>query len=164
MIDIVCFEGEKFNLGYLKVYHVSDFNIAFGGPKVNRRAVEDKKTDILVSPEMGSGRDSLTQRDSGLNQVLCALARKNQVAIGFSFSGILNAKYGANLLGKIMQNIRLCRKYKVRMVFASFAKNKFEMRNANDMLAFCRVLGMGGREAKDALNFKKKEPLIKIVE
>jgi len=164
MMDIVAFNGEMLELGYSKVYHASDFNIVFGGPKINRKAVEDKKVDMLVSPERGSGRDSLTQRDSGLNQVLCTLARKNQVAIGFSFSDILNAKYRTSLLGKIMQNIRLCRKYKVKMVFASFANTKFEMRNANDMLAFCRVLGMDGSEANEALNFKKKDPLVKIVE
>jgi len=41
------------------------------------------------------------------------------------------------------------------MVFGSFAKNKYEMRNAKDLFSLCKVLGMTGGEAKEALNYKK---------
>ena len=94
--------------------------------------------------------------------MLCKLAKKNNIAIGFSFNEILKSKEKSKLIGRMMQNIKLCRKYKVKMVFASFAKNKFEMRAVKDLLSFCRVLGMTPREAKSALNqaeniFKKNQ-------
>ena len=51
-------------------------------------------------------------------------------------------------MGRIMQNIRLCRKYNVSMVFASFAEAKWEMRSAKDLMSFAVLLGMTPKEAK----------------
>ena len=62
-----------------------------------------------------------------------------------------------------MQNIRLCRKYKVKMVLASFATDKFEMRDARDLISFGVCLGMNPGEAKKALNFSKRKPDITII-
>lgn len=166
MIDIICFRGEEFNLGFNKVYYLKDLNIIFGGSEnLNRNAVENKKVDILVSPERNIREDNLHYRNSGLNQVLCKLAAKNKVAIGFSFSDILNSNERGKLLGRMMQNVRLCRKYKVKIVFASFARTKYEQRNAKDLMAFARAMGMNGNQANEALNFeKKKETGVKLLE
>ena len=49
MIDIVCFNGEKFDLGFSKVYSCNEFNIAYG-KEDNRKLLENKRLDILVSP------------------------------------------------------------------------------------------------------------------
>ena len=163
MIDIVCFKGEKFNLGFFKIYNFEDFNIVVGGSdNKNRKALSNKNTDILLSPEKTRKKDFIHSRNSGLNHVLCKLAKENNIAIGFSFNEILKSKERNKLIGRMMQNIKLCRKYKVKMIFASFAKNKFEMRAAKDLLSFCRVLGMMPKEAKNALNqaeniFKKNQ-------
>lgn len=156
MIDIVDFDGEMFDLGFSKIHHAREFNIK-SGSQDNRKNVEDKKTDILLNPETGRNKAGLVVRDSGLNDAICKIARKHDVAIGFSFSNILNSKDKLNLIANISQNIKLCRKYRLRMVMASFAKNKFEMRHAKDMHNLCLVLGMDEKEAMEALNFKKKE-------
>lgn len=155
MINIVCFDGEKFNLGFSKVYSCKDFNLAYGKEN-NRKLLENKKLDILVSPEKTRKKDFIHHRNSGLNHVLCKLAKKNNIAIGISFNDILKSKERDKLIGRIMQNIRLCRKYKVKMVLASFATNKFEMRDAHDLMSFGICLGMNPGEAKKALNFNKK--------
>lgn len=162
MIDIICFEGDKFNLGFSEVVNCKNFKIVEGS-KDNRKTVENKKIDILLNPEKNSKKDNLHYRNSGLDQVICKLAYKNKIAIGFSFSEFLNSNNRSELKGKMMQNVKLCRKYKVRMVVASFAKNRYEMRDIKDLLAFCRVIGMNGKEANDALNFKKKEEDIKLI-
>jgi len=163
MIDIVSFnkaEAEEFNkacsLNFSKIYHANNFRIATGGNEgLNRKIVENKSTDILLDPEP-KGKDALHYRHSGLNQVICKLANKNKVAIAFSFSRILKAdeKERIRLFGKIMQNIRFCRKYKVKMILASFALDKYEMRNAQDLRSFALVIGMTPKEAKEALDFK----------
>lgn len=168
MIDIVCFEGEKFELGFSKVHHFKDFNIVVGGTdKTNRKAVENKKIDILLSPEKGRKNDFLHSRNSGLNHILCKLAKENDIAIGFSFRDVLNAKNSkerSKLIGRMQQNVRFCRKFKTKIVLASFAKNKYEMRNAKDLLAFAQVLGMTPAEAKKALSFKiELNEVIKII-
>ena len=157
MKDIICFDDKDFHkkLGFSSVINCKELNIVFGGDeKVNRKAVENRNVDILVNVEKSGNKDSLHFRNSGLNQVLCKLAYDNKVAIGFSFNEILRSRDRGVLIGRVMQNIRLCRKYKVKMVFATFAKNKYEMRDARDLISFCRVLRMTGKEAKEALNFQ----------
>ena len=156
MIDII-FCTPKENLGFHKILHAKIFTIIEGSSEEkNRKAVENKQVDILLAPERAGKKDKFTQRDSGLNHVLCALAKKNDVAIGFSFSDVLNSPHRATVLGRMMQNVRLCRKYKVKMVVASFAHNPWEMRPAHDMVAFAQVLSMTPKEAQQALNFQKK--------
>lgn len=165
---------ETIELGYSKIYNIKlikpktikdlsriqkskDLVIVEGG-KLNREILENRNVDILVSPEREEGRDSFHQRHSGLNQVLCKIAKKNRIAIAFNFNDILNAKNKHRILGKMMQNIRLCRKYKVDMIIASFAREKYEMRNPNDLISFFVCLGMNQGEAKNAL-MKSKDML-----
>ncbi len=162
MIDIVCFKDKKLKefgkkLGFSDVYSLNDFKIIRGGDeKSNRKAVENKDIDILLHPEKNDKKDFMKSRNSGLNQVLCKIAKKNDVAIGFSFNEILKSSRRSLLIGRMRQNIKLCRKYKVRMVFASFAKSLYEMRGAKDLFSLAQVLGMSPGEAKKALNFTKK--------
>ena len=163
MIDIIKFTGEQHKLGFTRIIQIKQFRVVEGGSdEINRKTVENKQVDILLAPEKNREKIYMHQRDAGLNQVLCKLAKKNKVAIGFSFSELLNVKNKILTLGQMMQNIRLCRKYKVKIIVASFAKNKWEMRHAQDLLAFAKVLGMTAKEAKAALNFQKKQREIKI--
>jgi RNase P/RNase MRP subunit p30 len=113
-----------------------------GDEKINRKTLENKKVDILLSPERNNKEDSLHYRKSGLNQVLCKLARQNDVAVGFDFSRLLNSegRKRRKILGRMMFNYKLCRKYKVRMVFSTFAKDKFELRSNDSMRVFERIL------------------------
>ena len=164
MLDIIKFQGEKFNLGFTEVKNLKDFRIVVAEEEnAIRKAAEDKNTDILLVQDSGRARDKVSSRDSGLNQVICKLAYDNKIAIGFSFSEVLNSKEKHKIIGRMMQNIRLCRKYKVKMILASFANNKWEMRAPRDLISFGIVLGMTGKEANEALNFRKKEREIRVV-
>lgn len=109
-----------------------------------RKALENKDTDLIYGIEKFREKDRINQKDSGLNQVLCKLANKNKIKIGFSFSDVLNFEgiKRAKILGRMVQNVKLCNKYKIDMVVGSFAKNKYELRNAKDLVAFGEFLGM----------------------
>jgi len=158
MIDIIAFHYKDDMLGFSQIYHFTDFTIIMGcDDKVNRRAVEDKKVDILMSPEKERKRDFMHYRDSGLNHVLCTLAQKNKVAIGFNFNDVLTSKDKPLVLGKMIQNVMLCRKYKVVMVLISGARTENELRSPWDLWGFGRCLGMTPGELKKALNFEKKK-------
>ncbi len=113
-----------------------------GNEETNRKIVSNRKVDVLVGAEV-VGRDFMFQRNSGLNQVLCKLAKENDVAIGFSFKDLLNSKDKGALLGKMMQNVRLCRKYKVRMFLFEADRMVFK--------SFGNVLGMNGKEVKNSV-------------
>ncbi|MBI2499225.1 hypothetical protein HYV88_03195 [Candidatus Woesearchaeota archaeon] len=158
MIDIIDFEYNGEMLGFTRFYTFKDFKIEVGGDDgKNRKIVENKKIDIFLSPEKTRTKDFMHSRDSGLNQVLCELARKNDIVIGFNFNDVLKSKNRSVILGKMMQNVALCRKYKVKMVILSGAKDRYELRSTKDLASFGRVMGMTPGEAKKALNFERKK-------
>lgn len=118
-----------------------------GDEKINRLALENRKVDILLSPELNNQKDSFHYRKSGLNQVLCKLAYKNKVSIGFDFCLLLKTKglERAKFLGRMMQNARFCKKYKVKMVVGCFGAEK---RSENTLKAFANILGIGPGKAQ----------------
>jgi len=118
--------------------------VIFGNSdEINRKAVESK-IDILMSPEKKRSKDFMKSRNSGLNQVLCKLAFQNKVAIGFNFNDVLLSKdfEKADILGRMMFNVKLCNKYKVKMIVCNSIKNQEEIRSESDLESFARVLGM----------------------
>ena len=52
----------------------------------------------------------------------------------------------------MMQNVKLCRKYKVKMLINSFAKNEYELRSRDALKSFGLVIGMNSREVIEATN------------
>ncbi len=119
----------------------------------NRQVIEKSQADIIFNLENETRRDLTHSKRSGLNQVLCKLLAKKNKIIGFNFNSLLKANKGlrVGLMGRMMQNVKLCRKFKVKMLIASFAKNPYEMRAAHDLIAFGITLGMHPKEAKQSL-------------
>ena len=126
--------------------------IAIKSSENNREIIEGSKANIIFSLEENNKRDFMHQRASGLNHILCRLAEQNNVIIGFSLSSILDSKNKHIILGRIMQNIKLCRKYKTKTVIASFASNPYEIKSPHDIISLFLALGMHPKEAKDSLN------------
>ena len=55
-----------------------------GDDEFNRKVLETKEVDILLAPESHNRKDFMKQRDSGLNEFLAKLAKKNNITIGKS--------------------------------------------------------------------------------
>ncbi len=55
-------------------------------------------------------------------------------------------------MGRMIQNIALCQKYKVKTVISSFSEKPFEMRAPHDVMSMFAMLGMNGKNVKEALN------------
>ncbi|HLC57693.1 MAG TPA: RNase P subunit p30 family protein [Candidatus Nanoarchaeia archaeon] len=107
--------------------------------EVNKAALENKKVVMLVNPERYFEKDFMDQRGAGLNDVLCRLAAKNNIAIALDIDYLLGLRdeEKVNKLGKIMQNIRLCNKYHVKtVIFDRVGRNK------KDLKGFGACLGM----------------------
>src|SRR3989344_1223899 len=101
-----------------RLVNASGIIIVQGGDEIiNRYALEDNKINILLNPENNKNRDFMHARNSGLNQILCRLANKNNKPIGINFNSLLEMNEIERIyaLGRIMQNIKLCRKYKVKV-------------------------------------------------
>mgnify|MGYP001596744353 CR=1 FL=1 len=115
------------------------FNIVIGGNEIiNRKALETKNVSLLLDPEPEE-EDFMHFRNSGLNQVLVKLAKKNDVGIGFSINNLKENENKIDLLGKIMQNIMLCNKYKVKMYIVELNNNKH---NLDDLKSLGSTLGI----------------------
>ena len=101
----------------------------------NRLALENKNTKIIILSHENK-KDKLKQRDSGLNEVLCRLARKNDIILAIDLSELKNKekKEKAIILARIIQNIKLIKKF----------KNKFRLLNyTNPVQAFSFLINLG---------------------
>lgn len=116
--------------------------------ELNRKVLEKLEIDVLLLNQSGR-KDRLKQRDSGFNQVLAKLAKKNNVVIGINFDEIIESKNEKRekILARVKQNIRLCNKNKLKMKF--IVQEKENERNVYDLRALGLVLGMPTWMIKD---------------
>ena len=173
MIDIVKCEADKKiqahakELGFQHVLGKKDILVREGGSEDQNRAyVSDRNIAILMNPEAKSQIDKMHSRRSGLNQVLAKLAKENDVAIGFGFRSLLyvDSVTRAMILGRMKQNVKICQKSGTKMIVCSYASDLKELRGAKDLVAFARVIGMTGGEAKKALHWERNRSGISIVD
>ena len=115
------------------------------GAKVHKATGNDRKAfeqgvDFVYNLEAGKEKDGIFSRRSGLNQVLAKLARDKGVTIIFSYALFAQAKNKAVILGRMQQNYRLCKKYKVKIQVASLATKKEEIQTEITLKAFERLI------------------------
>lgn len=119
-----------------------------------RHLIEKTPVKLVFELESSNRKDFIHQRNSGLNHIIARIASEKSKIIGFSFRSLLDARgmLRAQLIGRMTQNIKICRKYKVKMALASFADNPYKMRSPHDLKALGVTLGMHPKEAKQALD------------
>jgi len=115
---------------------------------VSRQSFENPRINMLFNLETSQSHDKIHQRDSNFNQVLAKICKDKNKTIGFNFNLILNADANERhrLLGRMMQNVKLCRKYKVKMYIGSFAREPYELRSFCELISFGVCLGMNPGE------------------
>lgn len=108
-----------------------------GNYDINRAACENSLIDILAHPELG-------RKDSGLDHVCIKAAAENNVAIEINFREILESykKNKIYVMSAVNKNIKLCKKYGVKMITTSSAITKWGMRSGRELAAVANVLGM----------------------
>ncbi len=133
----------------------------------NHDNLEKRDFDVIFDLEMNPMKDTMHFRSSGLNQVLCNIAAKKKKIVGINFRNIIDAENKPKIIGRIMQNIKLCKKYKTQMVIFSGAKKALQMKGYHDLTSFMVVFGMKEEGTKKVLknclervkeNMKKKTP------
>jgi RNase P/RNase MRP subunit p30 len=106
-----------------------------------RKAIESKRIDFIYDIEYNLKRDSMHFRNSGLNHVLCTLMKENNVGYIINIKDIINPK-DTQFIGRVIQNIRLCKKFGVKVELGSFAATPFEMKGANDVKSLMKEFGI----------------------
>lgn len=104
--------------------------------KINRIALENKKTLGLISPENQRTYDYMDYRNSGLNHVLCKIAKENSKIIIEKLSDL----DAVLRLGKIIQNFHLCKKFKTNIQLSNFSDNLKNIKNAFELRDIEKVL------------------------
>lgn len=124
--------------------------------ELNRKVIEKiPEIDILLIP-LAKRKDFMKQRNSGFNHVMAKAAKKNNVLIGIDFDEILDSRNNlekSKILSRVMQNIFLCNKNKLKIIFIS----KKYKRNSRDLKSLGLVLGMPTWMAKDLEIIKLKK-------
>jgi len=107
--------------------------------ELNRKIMEKENiSNLLINQK--SRKDFSKQRNSGLNQVMTKIAKKGNITISINFDEIIDSKdkEKSRIIARIIQNIKLCNKYNVKMMFLS----KKYKRNTQEFRALGLVLGM----------------------
>ena len=101
---------------------------------LSRKILEKEPIDTLLINQIGR-KDYQKQRNSGLNQVMTRIAKKNNIKIGINLSEIIQTKgkEKSRIIARIRQNIKLCNKAKLKMQF--IIQNSKNKRNPKDLKA-----------------------------
>lgn len=105
-----------------------------------RFVLEKTAVDMIIGMEQICPKDSVHHLRGGLDEVLCKIAQENEKAFAFSFCDILHSSNRPQLLGRMKFNLKLARKYGLKIVFGSFAKELLEFRSSQDLEAWSRIL------------------------
>lgn len=109
---------------------------------LNQKVLEKIKINILLINQKNK-KDYQKQRNSGFNQVMAKLAKKNKIKIGINLDEIIeekNLKNKSQILARIKQNIKICNKNKLQMTF--IAENKSNSRDKKDIQSLGLILGI----------------------
>ena len=106
----------------------------------DRSLIESKSANLIFGFESVHSRDSTHQRNSNLNHITCTMAQEKNISFGFSYSSILESQNKPLIIGRMIQNLKLCRKYQVKPVFASFTNHPYNLRSKYDIDALFRTL------------------------
>lgn len=110
----------------------------------NRKIFENKDVDLIFGLEFDR-KDFLKQRNSGLNEVLCKLAKENNIKVGIDFSKIrkLDKLEKARVLARVKQNMELCKRIGCRLIIlGDYSKQ--------DVMSFFLSLGGSTKQAIEA--------------
>lgn len=96
----------------------------------------------IYGNELEEEKDFIHQRRSGLNHVLLKNCKAKQVEIVFDYVPLqkMGARRRAQVMGRMRQNILLCKKYDVAHCVLGIINTAEEMRDARDVKALQRVL------------------------
>ena len=96
----------------------------------------EKRYDYIINSEDSPRKDNFHYKSTSLNHVHAALCRKNLITLAFGFSNLLTSPFERQkILGRMIHNMRLARKYRVKATVFSLAGSPTEMRSPGTLKA-----------------------------
>jgi hypothetical protein len=93
------------------------------------------KPFAIFSLESNRKSDFLRFRNSNMNDVIAKFFAEKKIFYGLDLSLVWNAQNKNVVLGRVFQNLRLCRQFKVPILIASLSRfDKIEMKNPKNVI------------------------------
>ena len=142
-MEQILIQSKNFNEARKKIRESKGKEIIFSSDndELNRKVMEKESITVLLLNQKNR-KDRMKQRDSGFNQVLAKIAKKNGVVLGINLDEIIASKKEekAKIIGRVKQNVKLCNKNKLKMVFISLESK--HAKDFHDLRALGLVLKM----------------------
>ena len=105
--------------------------------ELNRKVSEKLPIDILIIP-LEERKDYMKQRNSGFNEIMAKILKKNKINLGVSLDELIESKNKERILARLKQNIFLCNKSNIKIEIIETKNNK----SPQDKKALLLVLGL----------------------
>lgn len=117
----------------------SDKEIVFtsNDDDLNRKVIEKLPIQILLIP-LEERKDYMKQRNSGFNEVMARVMKEKGIKLGLNLDEIIDSKNKERILARLKQNIFLCNKFKIKVIFL---EGKYK-RNFHELKSLLLVLGL----------------------
>ena len=142
-MEYVIIKENNFDKARREIKKNKDKKIIFSSndDELNRKILESERINVLLLNQANK-KDFQKQRNSGFNQVLARIAKKNKIEIGINLDEIIESfpKEKSVMLARIKQNIKLCNKAKLKIKF--MAQKQENQRNQYDLKSLGIILGM----------------------
>ena len=143
MKDLILINENSFEKIREKISENKEKEIVFTSDDddLNLKVLEKLPINMLLV-NLRERKDYQKQRNSGFNQVMAKLSKKNNVKLGVNLDEIIDSigKQKSEILARIRQNIKLCNKNKVEIKF--FSLNKKNKKDPYDLKSLGLVLGL----------------------
>jgi hypothetical protein len=123
--------------------------------KATRTNIENKQKKYHYFAEYLEEKDSMHHRRSGMNQVLMKLIKQNQKILIIGIEDLIIHEDKPLIIGRIKQNLKLAKKFKVPIIVASLATKPENLRSKEELKSFIKTLGYEDI-AKEAVSFEFK--------
>jgi RNase P/RNase MRP subunit p30 len=109
--------------------------------KAEQQNIENRNLKFMYDFEEQEEKDSFHFRRSGANQVLCTIMQEKEKVFVFDMEKIIVSKIRERLMGRMIQNLMLVKKYKLQSIICSFATKPENLRTEKEYSSLIRALG-----------------------
>lgn len=122
--------------------------------KFNRKILEKSNVFMLLDVHTSKKQD-FHQKNSGLNHIMCRFAKENKIKIGINITKLIEQDKETQIswIGRIRQNISLCKKLGTELKIITLAKNPKELKSPYDLSSLLSILGASTQQQKQIISF-----------
>lgn len=143
-----------------------DVVIGLGGlNKVNRFFLEQTKVDFLQDPHNSlffRKTDFIHHFNSGINHVLCNLAKENDIAFLISLNFLENKKHMYKDFGRINQNLKFARKYEIPTYINFEINNLNQIKSKEQIMSTISLFDISNSQKIESVSYLEKRVLKNI--